>query len=105
MNPSLSGPQPRLSPAELSDLLRQARQVLATFAIAPSTLPGAGVQLWFERKPHLFHVSYDPTSLRPPLCTCPDYGRQQMRGGPCAHAMAALLRDPAAKGMLLRYLL
>ncbi len=101
-------PPPRQEPQtradDLATRLQQAREVLAHYRVLPAVSKEPGVHLVFDGVAGKVQVDYELGSPRGPRCSCKDFGRQQMLGVLCRHALAALLRDPAAKVMLLRYL-
>ncbi len=96
--------QPQTRADDLPTRLQQAREVLAHYRVLPVTSQDAGVHVVFDGVAGHFRVDYELRSARGPRCSCKEFGPQQMLGVLCKHAMAALLRDPAAKVMLLRYL-
>mgnify|MGYP000172403398 CR=1 FL=1 len=82
---------------DLVGRLRRAREVQAEYQFSPSHMGGPGQSLWVQRGKSLYLVTYDVATGTLPECSCPDSAVQRLTGSTCKHALAVLLRDPAAK--------
>ena len=96
------GPVPE---RDLPTRLRAARALLASCVFTPVKAIGKGTRIRVAQGGFPVDVVYDVATAMLPCCTCSRFDPSPLPARVCDHGLAALLRDPKAKTLLLRCLI
>ena len=84
---------------------RARNQVLAKYRIVPEAEVNGLLRFALHGGSQAWIVSVDPTAVRQPKCTCPDFTQRGGEQFACKHILAVLLSQPQLRFQALEFLL